>query len=322
MQEKRFDWIDIAKGIGIILVAFAHIKYSALSTYIYWFHMPMFFMISGLLYKGVNDAKGLRTSMIKKSYSMMIPYAAFGIVILLMLITLFQIPFSWVYITNFIKGGQALDGIFGPFWFIPVMYFTQILFLLLDYFMDKRMVFAMIVIFYICSHMFLKDIVCWWNADVTLYAVALYYIGVLFQKRKAVMFSTKAGVLTAVFSVVFILLQATHMMDYTLDMKHKAYTHPVLDLIIPVSLSLLVFFVAGYLERLRFGAVFKLIGRYTLPIMYLHVPIAYFCMQYFQWMNIYVVIILSIALPVLAAKCIFERFPVTKGLFLGKSSQS
>ena len=51
-MTKRIEWIDIAKGIGIILVVIGHIsQIEVLNDIIYSFHMPLFFIISGYLYK-------------------------------------------------------------------------------------------------------------------------------------------------------------------------------------------------------------------------------------------------------------------------------
>lgn len=48
---KRFDYLDIAKGIGILLVVWAHIMLIGAShRLIYAFHMPLFFFISGMLF--------------------------------------------------------------------------------------------------------------------------------------------------------------------------------------------------------------------------------------------------------------------------------
>ena len=41
--------INILKGIGIFTVVFAHNNYSIWGEYIYTFHMPLFFFISGFL---------------------------------------------------------------------------------------------------------------------------------------------------------------------------------------------------------------------------------------------------------------------------------
>ena len=62
-KQKRLAWIDIAKGIGIFLMVFAHTERGLVSSsilqessfvilldrWIYAFHMPLFFFISGLL---------------------------------------------------------------------------------------------------------------------------------------------------------------------------------------------------------------------------------------------------------------------------------
>ena len=47
MIKNRIKWIDISKGIGIILVLMGHIsKIKIINNVIYAFHMPLFFMIS------------------------------------------------------------------------------------------------------------------------------------------------------------------------------------------------------------------------------------------------------------------------------------
>ena len=51
-MNKRDKVIDVAKGIGIILVILAHVlkgKNIFVLEVIYYFHMPLFFFISGLL---------------------------------------------------------------------------------------------------------------------------------------------------------------------------------------------------------------------------------------------------------------------------------
>lgn len=50
-QGKRIDWIDTAKGIGIIAVIIGHFHVPDLTMrLIYSWHMPLFFIISGILY--------------------------------------------------------------------------------------------------------------------------------------------------------------------------------------------------------------------------------------------------------------------------------
>ena len=48
--KRRIDYIDILKGIAMILVIAGHLSFITLETrkYIYSFHMPLFFICYGL----------------------------------------------------------------------------------------------------------------------------------------------------------------------------------------------------------------------------------------------------------------------------------
>ena len=58
-MENRIEWIDIAKGIGIILVIVGHCFYLGYSYPLYAFHMPLFFFLSGLLFKDKKERFGI-----------------------------------------------------------------------------------------------------------------------------------------------------------------------------------------------------------------------------------------------------------------------
>lgn len=47
MQERK-DYVDLYRGILIILVVLGHYKGDLLHDVIFLFHMPLFFMLSGL----------------------------------------------------------------------------------------------------------------------------------------------------------------------------------------------------------------------------------------------------------------------------------
>lgn len=50
---KRIEWIDALKGFGICCVIIGHMTMPKIvSRFVYSFHMPLFFAISGFLYKG------------------------------------------------------------------------------------------------------------------------------------------------------------------------------------------------------------------------------------------------------------------------------
>lgn len=79
MNKSRFDYIDIAKGLGILAVVWAHIMLVGWShEIIYAFHMPFFFFVAGMLYR-----KEKYTSFIdflkKRSKRLLVPYFIYAI---------------------------------------------------------------------------------------------------------------------------------------------------------------------------------------------------------------------------------------------------
>ena len=77
-KRQRIAYIDIAKGIGIWLMVLGHQNISELTrTYIYSFHMPLFFLISGMFFsKGMTVRQTLRSSV----RTLLIPYLAFSLI--------------------------------------------------------------------------------------------------------------------------------------------------------------------------------------------------------------------------------------------------
>lgn len=85
--KKRVGWIDYAKGIGIFLVVLGHVlrglsdsiglaylhELHAIDAWIYAFHMPLFFFLSGLLSKG-TEAKTVRVFLWDRVRSVLYPY--------------------------------------------------------------------------------------------------------------------------------------------------------------------------------------------------------------------------------------------------------
>lgn len=84
MEVKMvINWINALKGIGIILVVLGHLlakDYPFVTPYIYMFHMPLFFFISGYLFK---PDLNFRSYFIKKFFSFGIPYLSFLFILFL-----------------------------------------------------------------------------------------------------------------------------------------------------------------------------------------------------------------------------------------------
>ena len=104
MVKQRVEYLDYVRGMAILLVVLGHMYNveDPIRILIYSFHMPLFFIISGFFAK--NDI-GLLELIKKKFKVLMIPYFAFGGVIMLIMYATngFDEEFA-IYIRHFITG--------------------------------------------------------------------------------------------------------------------------------------------------------------------------------------------------------------------------
>ena len=136
-HSKRIEWIDIAKGIGIILVVLGHCLrddmrinssfIDFLYQLIYSFHMGLFFSISGYLYgsKRKQNSKNYLRMQLKK---LIIPWLVYSAIIYIIVMFVNFIP----QISNMLKG-SSLE-----------------LIELKDYFIDMFALIKLLIAFLIC----------------------------------------------------------------------------------------------------------------------------------------------------------------------------
>ncbi|MCQ2354997.1 MAG: acyltransferase [Clostridia bacterium] len=92
MREKEFEFLNIAKGIGILLVVVGHaitkeiaatgLVWSIVRNSIYEIHMPLFFIVAGFLFDlhfHKYQENGFKVFLVKKSRKYMIPYIMMNI---------------------------------------------------------------------------------------------------------------------------------------------------------------------------------------------------------------------------------------------------
>lgn len=129
-NNKRVEWIDVAKAVAIILVGVGH--YSCpqwLLVWIYAFHMPLFFILSGYTFK--TEKYNFVQFVIRKIKTLILPwciavifYVLFQNVCIYMKISGIEIPFSHMIPRIIIHTRKEL---FDPvYWFIPCLFVSEI----------------------------------------------------------------------------------------------------------------------------------------------------------------------------------------------------
>ena len=81
--HKRLQYVDFLKGFAILCVVVGHIaafnpKCDLLIDFVYSFHMPLFFFISGFLFHKKNIVN-IQKSIISKVKSLIIPYLSISV---------------------------------------------------------------------------------------------------------------------------------------------------------------------------------------------------------------------------------------------------
>ena len=99
-MKARIEWIDIAKGMGIVLVSFRHLRngdgqsvwlpaLDVLVSAIYLFHMPLFYFLGGLTF---GRRGGFKAFLIRKIKTLLVPYYIFSLYFLAKPIAILLIP--------------------------------------------------------------------------------------------------------------------------------------------------------------------------------------------------------------------------------------
>lgn len=119
--RQRIIWIDYAKAIGITLVVFAHMP-SVFANYIFLFHMPLFFMLSGYLYKPI----GLKSELKRSLQCLIIPYIAYNL--MLMFLSTIQGKFELKLIRDVLLGNQELlPHTYRALWFVVSLFLMRLI---------------------------------------------------------------------------------------------------------------------------------------------------------------------------------------------------
>ncbi|NLG05003.1 MAG: acyltransferase family protein [Clostridia bacterium] len=151
---NRKNYLDQAKGIGIMLVVLAHLSNrlyvgnDLLAIWINSFHLPIFFIVSGYLFFLKGDAKRPFAELLKhKAAGLLYPYLAFsGVYIMIDLIylsvTTHELPLKPAVSVLFrVFSGWGI----GTLWFLPVLFLCELLFWIMKRPNSKWIVFILLL---------------------------------------------------------------------------------------------------------------------------------------------------------------------------------
>ncbi len=303
-MKERYDYIDIAKGIGILMVVWAHIMLTGWThRFIYAFHMPLFFLLSGMLFKK-EKYSSFGKFIAHRAKRLFIPYIIYSVLTWILWATFRCLRHDEVdsYVmpllqTVIAQGSGAYIVHNSALWFIPCLFLVEILYFFicqlgkwwsaLTCFGCALLSFALGA-FYGADYWFMLP----WNADAALIALPFYCVGNLVSKevgldKMASSFAGNKGVSVFIWLILGTILYWSAMSYSECSMGSSSYNClPWVFLVRAfigcawlVGLALLINMVRPH-DRLTASLIkyLKWAGVKSLDIMCLHIPAKGICM--------------------------------------------
>ena len=231
-RAERIEWIDEAKGIGIVLVMLGH-------CYLHWkfcfwfyaFHMPLFFILSGYTFSG----KGKFADYLKKKIrTLLVPYMFFVIITMCCNGVLAVTHGNEYHVFEILKL-YIIQNRYTLLWFITCLFLANLLMYVLQNFRYKRKTnrFWLIVgcigalVFGIYKVIIGKDLP--WNADLAVLAMAFMSLGKWCREQKII---EKVRLMRYSLAICIIITFCVSAVNYIyfdrVDLYSDAFGNPIL----------------------------------------------------------------------------------------------
>ena len=299
----RKDYLDIAKGIGIVFVVLGHCPqvFIPIKQIIYAFHMPLFFFVSGIIWNRISHEKRGYCNISFISYKakrLLIP-CFFWAVIYSIINSVNNNSYSLIKILFLAYGNQigfiTADSL-SSLWFLPCMFLAMCLFELIQGLLKKtnkhKVALLVISIASFTIGYFLPHLKYGfpWSIDVSFIALAFIIWGYLGQNFYSKEYSVQIYSIICFICLPLLFfsyrLSLKYISDNNISMAGRFLGNPALFLLNAFLGCILVVVLSKLL--CRFNIIRSLLirlGKHTLPILLLHKPIVFGFDTLFHWIN-------------------------------------
>jgi fucose 4-O-acetylase-like acetyltransferase len=346
-MSKRIEYLDIARGIGILLVVLGHNDFEAISVFvhqvIYSFHIPLFFFLSGYF---INTSIPFFDFFKKRFSSLLKPYFFIIFLIYFTSVSFEKMGFNTA-ITRIVKSlygtGHYIDWV--QLWFLPELFVVSLyafLFITLVSKLQQRWIrWGILLATLALSLPFLKTFypfpISIFGKEYELYGLP-FGLDLVFLSGFFFILGNEVRQVTVdkTFDNLFILLGTgiglivlNLLFPYEIDFNIRQYesflvntTEAILGILFILALSRQI-----DLRSTRLASVFKYLGNISLIILLFHVPVQAFWGE--KVMNvtdnfplsILVGFIMGVLGPILIYE-IFIRFNPVASFWFGRKAET
>lgn len=261
MTATRNEVIDIMKGITIILVIIGHMHGPLfLHTFIYTFHMPLFFVLAGYFFSPKSD---IIAAIKKDARRLLVPY--FFVVFLLII---YSIAVHGIRhdLSQLLQSGVIMVGIFPdgfslrkdiqtpviPVWFLFSLFWSKTLFRIAYKYIKEQYV---IILFFIvsCIGVFI-NIKLPFAFMQGIIASFFYGVGILLRERER---ERKKKDITYKYTVfLFIVIWIVCLVWGDLDMAYGYYKLYIIELLGALGGTYFIYIISKYIQQTKVISIF------------------------------------------------------------------
>ncbi len=238
----RINTFDVAKGIGIILMVFGHTyRGYDLKNFIYVFHIPLFFIISGVFF---NEKKydSFKNFIVAKFNSLIIPYIVF-----------YSLSFLyWLFVERYLRPGYNIDvfiplqGLFlgtdidkymapnGALWFLTCLFSAEILMYFIVKSIYNRTI-TILILFVSAFIGFLLSLIEFRLMPLSLASsfFALFFLGLGFIYKGFIkkILTSSVIILISIVIISLLIVFIISKLNGLVDMDYMKYQNPLLFII-------------------------------------------------------------------------------------------
>lgn len=272
----HLTYIDIAKGIGIILMVVGHSSAPKNITHcIYIFHMPLFFIISGYLFNFFKWSNNFKGFINKRFDRMIIPYFGMSILVFYPMWYIASMKFSQfatheiptpqktfldIFYATFVGDGMTFNPVL---WFLPCLFVSEIIFfVLLTLCKTTKMQILCSISIAIVGYL-LRSFNLPWSIDIAMVVQVLLMSGYLLKKIDIKMW------LIAISMIIFMLSNAFN----SVDTSHRIYGNLFLYYAGGISGTILILKLSDLLDvsmKKTLGKLLAYCGKESMSILMWH----------------------------------------------------
>ncbi len=266
MEQQRLLFIDIAKGIGIILVVCSHTQAHDLMVWSIGFFVPIFYFCSGYLTTDSSLNCHIAQKMKKRSRKLLVPYIFFNLLLLFYyrrwsIFGLYGVLYSRYCFFPLGVGNNHYFFLWGnyPMWFITSLLVSYLLYYVLLSHKNK----SLVIFIYLCLAYLLSQIpiLLPWSIDTAFLSSLIMYAG-LYAKSYNIISLRKYDILLCIL-IYSLLLCVAGDINFSIRQYGTSF---IIYYIIAILGCIVTIWSSKRIERTWIGKILALFGKHSLTI--------------------------------------------------------